>query len=93
MLGAGVLGTLCFAEPNSCAAVLSCVRLFVTPRTEVHQAPLSMEFSRQECWSRLPFPSPGDLSDPGIESTSLTSPVVAGGFFATAVHLGSPKML
>ena len=81
-----------FAEPNSCGAVLSCVRLFVTPWTEVHQAPLSMEFSRQEYWSRLPFPSPGDLSDPGIESTPLTSPVGAGGFFTTAAYLRSPKM-
>ena len=38
-----------------------------TPRTVAHQAPLSMEFSRQEYWSGLPFPSPGDLPDPGIE--------------------------
>ena len=40
---------------------LICVRLFATPWTVAHQAPLSMEFSRQEYWSRLPFPSPGDL--------------------------------
>ena len=46
---------------------LSCVRLFVTPWTIAYQAPLSMGFSRQEYWSGLPFPSPGDLSDPGIE--------------------------
>ena len=37
------------------------------PGTVAHQAPLSMEFSRQEYWSELPFPSPGDLPDPGIE--------------------------
>ena len=43
------------------------VRLFLTPWTIAHQAPLSMEFSRQEYWSGLPFPSPGDLSDPGIK--------------------------
>ena len=49
---------------------LSCVRLFVTPWTVAHQAPLSMGFSRQEYWSRLPFPSPGDLPDPGIEPRS-----------------------
>ena len=52
----------------SVAGVLSCIQLFVTPWTVVHQAPLSMGFSRQEYWSGLPFPSPGDLPDPGIES-------------------------
>ena len=51
-------------------SVLSHVRLFVTPWTVAHQAPLSIEFSRQEYWSGLPFPSPGDLPDPGIESSS-----------------------
>ena len=49
---------------------LSRVRLFATPRTVAHQAPLSMGFSRQESWSGLPFPSPGDLPDPGIEPRS-----------------------
>ena len=49
---------------------LSRVRLFVTPRTVAYQAPPSMGFSRQECWSGLPFPSPGDLPDPGIEPGS-----------------------
>ena len=49
---------------------LSRVRLFVTPWTVAYQAPLSMGFSRQECWSGLPFPSPGDLPDPGIEPGS-----------------------
>ena len=43
------------------------VRVFVTPWTVVYQAPQSMEFSRQEYWSGLPFPSPGDLPNPGIE--------------------------
>ena len=47
-----------------------CERLFVTPWTVTHQAPLSMGFSRQEYWSRLPFPSPGDLPKPGIEPRS-----------------------
>ena len=42
----------------------------MTPLSIAHQAPLSMGFSRQECWSGLPFPSPGDLSDPGIEPRS-----------------------
>ena len=51
------------------------------------QAPLSMEFPRQEDWmSRLPFPSPGDLPNPGTEPTPLA---LAGGFF-TASHQGSP---
>ena len=49
---------------------LSRVRLFVTPWTVAYQAPLSIRFSRQEYWSGLPFPSPGDLSDPGIEPRS-----------------------
>ena len=49
---------------------LSCVQLFVTPWTVAHQAPLSMGFSRQEYWSGLPFPSPGDLPNPGIETGS-----------------------
>ena len=50
--------------------LLSCVRLFVTPWTVAYQAPPSMGFSRQECWSGLPFPSPGDLPNPGIEPGS-----------------------
>ena len=49
---------------------LSCVRLFAIPWTVVYQASLSMGFSRQEYWSGLPFPSPGDLPDPGIEPRS-----------------------
>ena len=57
---------------------------FVTPQTLALQAPLSMKFSRQEYWSGLPFPSPGDLPDPGIELTSLVSPALAARFFTTA---------
>ena len=49
---------------------LSCVRLFATPWIVAHQAPLSVGFSRQEYWSGLPFPSPGDLPDQGIEPRS-----------------------
>ena len=49
--------------------LLSRVRLFATPWTVAHQAPQSMGFSRQEYWSGLPFPSPGDLPDPGIFPT------------------------
>ena len=63
--------------------ILSCIQLFGTPWTIVHQAPLSMEFSKQEYWSELPFPSPRDLPDPGIKPTSLVSPSLAGGFFTT----------
>ena len=51
---------------------LSRVRLFATPWTVAYQAPPSMGFSRQEYWSGLPFPSPGDLPDPGIELRSPT---------------------
>ena len=52
--------------------LLSRVRLFATPWTVAYQAPLSMGFSRQEYWSGLPFPSPGDHPDPGIEPRSPT---------------------
>ena len=50
--------------------LLSCVQLFATPWAVAHQASPSMGFSRQEYWSGLPFPSPGDLPDPGIEPRS-----------------------
>ena len=50
--------------------LLSYVQLFATPCTVACQAPLSMEFSRQESWSGSPFPSAGDLPDPGIEPGS-----------------------
>ena len=50
--------------------MLSHVRPLETARTVAHQAPLFMEFSRQEYWNGLPFPSPGDLLDPGIEPWS-----------------------
>ena len=53
------------------------------PRTIACQAPPSMGFSRQEYCSGLPFPPPGDLSNPRIKSASLSSPALAGGFFAT----------
>ena len=56
----------------------------MTPWTVAHQAPLSMELSRQEHWSGLPFLTPGDLLDPGIKPMTLTSPALAGRFFTTA---------
>ena len=64
------------------AGMLSCkvISDSATPWTVAHQAPLSMEFSKQEYWSGLPFPSPGDLPDSGIERLS---PALAGGFFTT----------
>ena len=52
------------ACPHACTHLLSSVQLFVTGWTVPHKAPLSMEFSRQEYWSELPFPTPGDLSNP-----------------------------
>ena len=52
--------------------LLSHVQLFVTPWTVAHQVPLSMEFSKQEYWSGLLFPPPGDLPNPGIEPGSPT---------------------
>ena len=51
--------------------------------TVARQAPLSMGFPRQENWSGLPFPPPGDLPDPGMEPVSPVSPALAGGFFTT----------
>ena len=59
------------------------VWLFVTPWTVAHQASLSMGFSKQEYWSGLPSPSPGNLPNPGIELASFSSPALAGGFFTT----------
>ena len=60
------------------------VRLCATPQTAAHQAPPSMGFPRQEYWSGLPFPSPGDPPDPGIELTSLKSLALAGGFITSS---------
>ena len=62
----------------------------VTPSIVAYQPPLSMEFSGQECWSGLPFLTPGDLPDPGIEPTSPEAPALVGGFFTTAPP-GEPK--
>jgi len=63
-----------------CAQSLSHIRLFLTPWTVARQAPLFMKFSRQEYWSGLPFPTPGDLPYPGIKPQSLVS---VGRFFTT----------
>ena len=69
--------------PVSVLSPFSHVQLFATLWTVAHQAPLSTGFSRQEYWSGLPFPSPGDLPDPGIEPTSFMPLTLAGGFFTT----------
>ena len=70
------------------ARMLSCfshVQLFVTLWSVAQQAPLSMGFSRQECWGGLPFPPLGHLYNPEIEPVSLTCPALAGGFFIISV--------
>ena len=69
---------------------LSHVQLFVTLWTIARQTPLCMGFSRQEYWNELPFPTPGNLFDTGVERMSLVSPALAGGFFTTKHHLRSP---
>ena len=61
---------------------------FVTPWTVACQAPLSLGFSRQESWSGLPFPTPGDLPDPGIEPMSTAWQMGS----LSLSHLGSPSL-
>ena len=63
----------------------SCIGLFATLWTIASQAPLSMGFPRQEYWCGLPYPSPGNLPDPGIEPESLTSPELGSRFFTSSV--------
>ena len=68
----------------------SCVQYFAISWIVAHQDPLSLVFSRQGYWSRLSFPPPGDLPDPGIEPMSLTSPALAGAFFTTSATWEAP---
>ena len=68
---------------SMCVSVLSRVRLFVTPWTVARQAPVSMEFSRQEYWITLPFPPPEDFPDSGVKPMSLVSLALAGRVFTT----------
>ena len=83
------LRLLCYKASYSC--VLShCVQLFATSWTIAYQVPLSMGFSRQEYWSGLPFPAPGNLPVLGIK---LTSPALTGGLFIPLNHLGSTQGL
>ena len=76
-----------FHVPSSTPQRVVCCEVMsdcsVIPGTIACQAPLSMEFSRQEYWSGLPFPSPGDLPDLEIKPTAPMSPELAGGFFTT----------
>ena len=62
----------------------SCVQIFATSWVVAHQAPLSVEFSRQEHLNGLPFLPPADLPEPGMKLRSLTSPTLAGKFFTTS---------
>ena len=77
--------TLCLKVSLSvCTQPLRHIWLLAALWTVAHQAPLSMGFSRQEYWSGLPFPPPGDFPDPGIEPQSLTSPALARRFFTAS---------
>ena len=76
--------TGCFCL-GSVKVSLSRIRLFATLWTVAHQAPLSIGFSKQEYWSRLPFPTPGDLPNPGIE---LVSPALQAYILPSEPHLG-----
>ena len=78
----------------ACVCVLShfsCVSLFVTPWSVALQAPLSVGFSKQEYWSRLPFSSPGDLPNPEVQLTSLRTIALPGRFFTTTTTWETPK--
>ena len=76
-----------------CVCALSHVRLFVTPQTVACEAPLSMELSRQEYWSALPFPTLGYLPNPGIEPASPTSPCTGKQVLYQLNPQGSPYKL
>ena len=87
-----------FGFPGRCVCAHGCVlshfsrvQLFVTLRTVACQAPLSTGFSGQEYWSGLPFPSPGDLSDPGIELVSPEAPALP--VDSTAEPPGKPSQV
>ena len=72
------------------ACSLSCVQVFAAPWTVAHQALLPMEFSRQEHWNGLSFPTPGNLPNPGIEPVSVAFPALAGRFFTTSTAWEAP---
>ena len=77
---------------DECAHSLGHVQLVAVSWTVAFQAPLSMGFSRQECWSGLPCPPPGDLPNPGMEPMSLVSPALGGRFLTTSATRGAPYM-
>ena len=79
---------IALASESEVAQTCPTVRLFETPWTVAYQAPPSMGFCRQDYWSRLPFPSAGDLPEPGIKPTF---PALADGFFTTEPP-GEPKL-
>ena len=76
-----------------CMHAQSCLTLCDHGLYVARQAPLFMGFSRQEYWSRLPFPPPGDLLDLGIKPPSLKSPELAAGFFTTSTTYISRKLV
>ena len=80
-----------FYKQNTEVLKCSVVSDSAAPWTVAHQAPPSMGFSRQEYWSGLPFPSPGDLPDPRSQAASLGTPGLARGFFirSATVHKSS----
>ena len=95
----GVLKRLSSSSSKACLVTQLCPTLcdpvyWSLPGSSAHgilQAPLSLGFSRQECWSGLPFPPPGDLPNPGIEPASLSSPALPGRFVLLS-HPGSPPL-
>ena len=82
-----VAGSYGMCVPACKGSLFSRVQLFVTPWTIAHQAPLSVEFSRQDYWSGLSCPPPWDLPDPGVKLASLMSPALAG----SSLPLVSPR--
>ena len=85
----------CFSESEVTVKLLCRVRLFATLWTVAYQASPSMGFSRQEYWSGLPFPSPGDLPDPGIEpgSPTLEALYIKEYFFLLSVYVLSHSVV
>ena len=73
--------------------VQSCLTLCDPMNCIAHQVPLSMEFSRQEYWSGLPLPSPGDISNLGIKPACLLSSALAGGFFTSRANREAIRIL
>ena len=86
----GVSVFCCWSSVLGCTQSLSHVRLFPTPWTIVRQAPLPMKFSWQEYWSVLPFPTPGESSQPRDWTHISTSPTLSWGFFTTVLP-GKPR--